>query len=80
MENSFKKNDWLYINDDGIEMLFRFDEYDNLRWTTSECYQVINNIVYINKGRYVITTSRTVELASQDKIDEILNLAKESET
>lgn len=71
----FSEGTWLYIDDNGVEMLFRFLEFTNKRWVTNECYQVIDGEVYVNRGKFVITTNQEVVEADDDKIDEILALA-----
>jgi protoporphyrinogen oxidase len=76
---NFSEGTWLYIEDGDVEMLFRFSEFSNKRWTTYECYQVIDGEVYINKGKFVITTNQEVVEADGSKIDEILALAKQND-
>lgn len=76
---NFEIDDWLYIQDGNVEMLFKFLEFDGVRWTTDKCYQVVDNNVYISKGKFVITTNQEVVLADDDKIEEILDKAKNQE-
>ena len=71
----FSEGTLLYIDDNGVEMLFRFLEFTNKRCVTNECYQVIDGEVYVNRGKFVITTNQEVVEADDDKIDEILALA-----
>ena len=69
---NFEIGDWLYIEDGNVEMLFKFLEMKGIRWVTDECYQIVDGDLYVNKGKFVITTNQPVVLATSSKIDEIM--------
>lgn len=74
---NFEIGEWLYIQDGNVEMLFKFLEMKGIRWVTNECYQIVDDEIYVNKGKFVITTNQPVELASQETVDRILAKANQ---
>jgi len=69
---NFKKGDYLYIQDDNVEILFIFDEVISNRYFTPKYYQIIDG-EHCFKGSGYITTNQEVVEASQDIIDRFLN-------